>query len=68
MSNSPASGWRTRMPTDVSPNCKNDKVGAQYKQANSTGVEFSVCPSMSWQIWWAIPLEHVVQEEPFIIQ
>ena len=44
------------------------KVGAQYKQANSTGVEFSVCPSMSWQIWWAIPLEHVVQEEPFIIQ
>ena len=34
------------------------KVGAQYKQANSKGVEFSVCPSMSWQIWWAIPLEH----------
>lgn len=45
-----------------------EKVGKQYKQTNSEGVEFSVRPSMSWQIWWAIPLEHVVQEESFTIR
>ncbi len=33
-----------------------DKVGAQFKQTNSDGVEFSLRPSMSWQIWWTIPV------------
>ncbi len=44
------------------------KVGAQYRQTNEQGIEFSVCPSMSWQIWWKIPLELVAQEEPFNVR
>lgn len=44
------------------------EVGKQYKQINSKGVEFSVRPSMSWQIWWTIPLERVELENPFVIK
>lgn len=33
-----------------------EKHGAQYRQTNEHGVEFSLRPSMSWQIWWYIPL------------
>ena len=45
-----------------------EKTGAQYRQTSEHGIEFSVRPSMSWQIWWAIPLNLVVQEDPFTIQ
>lgn len=29
--------------------------GKQYRQVNDQGVEFSLRPSMSWQIWWRLP-------------
>ena len=32
------------------------KKGEQYQQTNSEGVEFSLRPSMSWQVWWNIPI------------
>lgn len=41
------------------------KRGASYKQMNSYGVEFSLSPSMSWQIWWRVPLG-LVEESPSI--
>ena len=31
----------------------------QFKQTNKKGVEFSLRPTMSWQIWWHIPLAKV---------
>ena len=31
------------------------RVKAQYTQTNLHGVEFSIRPTMSWQIWWTIP-------------
>lgn len=37
-----ASGWEER--------------GKQFVQINHRGVEFSLRPSMSWQIWWRIPI------------
>lgn len=43
------------------------REGKSYEQVNEYGVEFSVRPSMSWQVWWSIPLSHVEQEEPFIV-
>ncbi len=33
--------------------------GKQWVQVNGVGVEFSLRPSMSWQIWWKIPLSAV---------
>ena len=30
--------------------------GKQYQQTNPSGVELSLRPSMSWQIWWKIPI------------
>ena len=41
------------------------KVGAQYKQTNRYGVMFSLRPSMSWQIWWQIPLNLLEETEEF---
>ena len=35
------------------------KHGKQYRQTNLHGVEFSLRPSMSWQIWWTIPMDLV---------
>ncbi|CAJ2377242.1 MAG: hypothetical protein MPK11_08645 [Gammaproteobacteria bacterium] len=35
------------------------KLAKQWKQTNEHGVEFSITGSMSWQIWWKIPREHV---------
>lgn len=42
-----------------------EKVGASYKQTNADGVEFTLSPSMSWQVWWRIPLS-LVEESPTI--
>ena len=36
-----------------------EKKGKQYIQINTKGVEFSLRPSMSWQIWWKIPLSSI---------
>ena len=33
-----------------------ERKGQQFIQVNSKGVEFSLRPSMSWQIWWRIPV------------
>ncbi len=41
------------------------KVGASYKQTNAHGVEFTLSPSMSWQVWWRVPLS-LVEESPTI--
>ena len=35
------------------------KQGKQYKLTNPHGVKFSLRPSMSWQIWWSIPLSKI---------
>lgn len=29
--------------------------GKQWVQTNSAGVQFSLRPTMSWQIWWTVP-------------
>ena len=39
--------------------------GAHYRARNSYGVLFTLHPTMSWQVWWTIPLEHVVVEKEF---
>ena len=44
-----------------------ERRGAAWHQTSPNGVEFSLRPSMSWQIWWMIPLVEVVQEEEWSI-
>ena len=39
-----------------------------YEQTNKFGVLFSVRPTMSWQIWWSIPLSLVHFGEAFEVQ
>ena len=43
------------------------RKGAQWIQTNSHGVEFSLRPSMSWQIWWAIPVDLIEMTDEFSI-
>lgn len=38
------------------------KKGQQYIQQTENGVSFSLRPSMSWQIWWTIPL-HLLEQK-----
>ena len=38
-----------------------EQRGAAWVQTNGYGVEFSLRPSMSWQIWWKVPEELLVQ-------
>lgn len=42
--------------------------GKQFIQTNEAGVKFSLCPSMSWQIWWRIPTYHVDAKMEFTIE
>ena len=42
-----------------------EKVGASYRQTNAHGVEFTLSPSMSWQVWWRVPLS-LVEKSPTI--
>ena len=44
-----------------------EKVGASWKQINPYNVIFTVTPSMSWQVWWRIPLSLVHRSEEFSI-
>ena len=44
-----------------------ERVGASWKQINSYGVIFTVSPSMSWQVWWRIPLSLVHHSPEFVI-
>lgn len=41
--------------------------GKQWVQVNSHDVEFSLRPTMSWQIWWAIPVNLFATTNEFII-
>ena len=34
-----------------------ERNGSRYRQLNALGVIFALCPTMSWQIWWEIPLD-----------
>lgn len=43
------------------------KRGSSYRQTNSYGVEFSLSPSMSWQIWWRVPLDKLAMDKKIII-
>ncbi len=43
------------------------KSGARYIQTNEHDVVFSISPSMSWQIWWAIPDSLLDQTPEFTI-
>lgn len=42
-----------------------NKHGAQWRNSNKHGVEFSLRPSMSWQIWWQIPLSILQPAQEF---
>ena len=44
------------------------KKGAQFIQENDYGVLFSLNPSMSWQIWWRIPLGITNEIDKFLIE
>lgn len=44
-----------------------EKVGAQWRQTNKRDVLFSLRPSMSWQIWWEIPVNLLELTPPFTI-
>ncbi len=41
--------------------------GSAYKQENDFGVDFSLNPSMSWQVWWSIPMGLVEETAEFVI-
>ena len=41
--------------------------GKQFVQANNVGVHFSLRPSMSWQIWWEIPIHLLHTTDEFCI-
>ena len=44
-----------------------EKVKSSWKQVNPYGVIFTVSPSMSWQVWWRIPLSLVQHSPEFVI-
>ena len=52
--------------TDLTPGNWEQK-GKQYVQVNGYGVEFSLRPSMSWQIWWRIPVSRIQTTDEFVI-
>ena len=43
------------------------KSGASWKQTNPSGVELSLNPSMSWQVWWRIPVRLIHETPPIVI-
>ena len=44
-----------------------EKVKSSWRQVNPDGVIFTVSPSMSWQVWWRIPLSLVSHLSEFVI-
>ena len=44
------------------------KKGKSYYQENKHGTKLSISPSMSWQVWWRIPLEKIVESDSFSIE
>lgn len=43
---------------DIDPN-RWARVRKRFHQTNNAGVMFDIMPTMSWQIWWKIPIELV---------
>ncbi len=41
--------------------------GQSWKQTNQYGVNFTLSPSMSWQIWWELPLDLLDESPEFTI-
>lgn len=41
--------------------------GKQWDQISSHGVRFSLRPSMSWQIWWSVPITLATPDPDIII-
>ncbi len=41
---------------------KGKKGGVSYYATNDFGVELSIHPTMSWQIWWNVPLNILTEE------
>ncbi len=44
-----------------------EKKSTTFVQTNAAGVEFSLRPKMSWQIWWRIPVHLLSCEEEWVI-
>ena len=44
-------------PELLKPSKEWTQKGKSFYQVNSNNVKLSISPSMSWQIWWKIPLE-----------
>lgn len=44
-----------------------EKKGKQYVQKNKSGITFSLRPSMSWQIWWSIPIRLLRLSDEIVI-
>lgn len=42
--------------------------GKSYIQTNPAGVVSSLTPSMSWQIWWRIPIRLIHKTPPIVIR
>ncbi len=42
-------------------------IGKSHQQVSSSGVQFAIRPSMSWQIWWKIPAALIEQEDPIVL-
>ena len=51
---------------DIDPNGWH-KAGSRYHQSNESGILFTINPSMSWQIWWKIPVELANTTKPIVI-
>jgi hypothetical protein len=39
------------------------KGGVSYRATNNIGVELQIIPSMSWQVWWKIPISEIHQDK-----
>ena len=44
-----------------------EQSGKSWKQTNQYGVIFTLSPSMSWQVWWRIPIESMTRSAEFSI-
>lgn len=51
----------------ISPSEWRQPTKSKYTQVNQYGVEFSLHPTMSWQIWWRIPLKLIESESEIIV-
>ncbi len=38
------------------------KGGTSYFYKNKFGIELTINPSMSWQVWWKVPITNIIEE------